>query len=304
MISTDRQKIRTQDIVEYQLPAWVREDFPLVTSFFKTYYTSQEVVGAPTDLIKNLTDYVSPQVIADGRESTVLKVTLDEFDTTITTDFNLAKDIQGTAGFPEQWGLIQIDDEIILYERKTRNQFLNCIRGFSGTTSYKTPNKPDQLTFATSEAEEHEDGSTIINLSALLLAEFFTKLKYLYTPGFEERELDDELNKRLFVSRAIDFYSSKGSQESFDILFGALYGEWVEVFKPRKHLFRPSDAKYRLTSDLVAEIISAPEGVNGYDALNKTLYQDAYPEYDINAAASPITNVTKATHFGRGLLYD
>ena len=61
-----------------------------------------------------------------------------------------------------------------------------------------------------------------LNLSALLLAEFFTKLKYLYTPGFEERELDDELNKRLFVSRAIDFYSSKGSQESFDILFGAL----------------------------------------------------------------------------------
>ena len=70
MISTDRQKIRTQDIVEYQLPAWVREDFPLVASFFKTYYTSQEVVGAPIDLIKNITNYVSPQVIADGREST------------------------------------------------------------------------------------------------------------------------------------------------------------------------------------------------------------------------------------------
>ena len=78
-----------------------------------------------------------------------------------------------------------------------------------------------------------------------------------------------------------------------------LYGEWVEVLKPRKHLFRPSDAKYRITSDLVAEIISAPEGVSGYDALNKTLYQDAYPQYNINAAASPITNVTKATHFGK-----
>ena len=296
MISTDRQKIRTQDIVEYQLPAWVREDFPLVASFFKTYYTSQEVVGAPTDLIKNLTNYVSPQVIADGRESTRLKVTLNSFDETITTDFNLAQDIQGTAGFPDQWGLIQIDDEIILYERKTRNQFLNCIRGFSGTTSYKTPNKPDQLTFSTSEATRHQDGSTIINLSALLLAEFFTKLKYLYTPGYEERKLNDELNKRLFVSRAIDFYSSKGSQQSFDILFGALYGEWVEVFKPRKHLFRPSDAKYRLTSDIVAEIIDIPEDTSPYDVLNKTLYQDAIPEYGIEVAASPITNITKATY--------
>ena len=298
MISTDRQKIRTQDIVEYQLPAWVREDFPLVASFFKTYYTSQEVVGAPIDLIKNLTNYVSPQVIADGRESTRLKVTINAFDETITTDFNLAQDIQGTSGFPDKWGLIQIDDEIILYERKTKNQFLNCVRGFSGTTSYKTPNKPDQLTFSTSEAVSHQDGSTIINLSALLLAEFFTKLKYLYTPGYEERKLDDELNKRLFVSRAIDFYSSKGSQESFDILFGALYGEWVEVFKPRKHLFRPSDAKYRLTNDLVVQVIDAPEGVSPYDTLNKTLYQEAIPEYNIESAASPITNITRSVYNG------
>ena len=69
MISTDRQKIRTQDIVEYQLPAWVREDFPLVASFFGTYYTSQEAVGAPVDLVKNLTEYISPQVIADSIET-------------------------------------------------------------------------------------------------------------------------------------------------------------------------------------------------------------------------------------------
>ena len=299
MISTDRQKIRTQDIVEYQLPAWVREDFPLVTSFFKTYYTSQEAVGAPTDLIKNLTNYVSPQIIADGRESTELKKTIDSFDTTIVSNFNLANDIQGTLGFPDKWGLIQIEDEIILYESKTRNEFLNCVRGFSGTTSYKTPNEPDELTFNTSEATEHASGAKIINLSALLLAEFFTKLKYLYTPGFEERKLDDELNKRLFVSRAIDFYSSKGSQESFDILFGALYGEWVEVFKPRKHLFRPSDAKYRLTSDLVAEIVEIPDDASPYDVLNKTLYQPDHPEYGISGAASPITNVTKATYDGK-----
>lgn len=298
MIPTDRQKIRTQDIVEYQLPAWVREDFPLVASFFKTYYTSQEVVGGPTDLIKNLTEYISPQVIADGRESTELKVTIDPFAETITANFNLANDIQGTAGFPDKWGLIQIDEEIILYERKSRNQFLNCIRGFSGTTSYKTPNEPDQLTFSTSEAVSHNSGSKIINLSALLLAEFFTKLKYLYTPGFENRNLDDELNKRLFVSRAIDFYTSKGSQQSFDILFGALYGEWVEVFKPRKHLFRPSDSKYRITNDLVVQITNIPDGVSPYDALNKTLFQKAYPEYGINAAASPITNIQKSTYDG------
>ena len=298
MISTDRQKIRTQDIVEYQLPSWVREDFPLVASFFGSYYTSQEAVGAPVDLIKNLTEYVSPQIIDSTIESTILKGNIDSFDTTITTDFNLSKNIQGTSGFPDRYGLIQIDDEIILYERKNRNQFLGCVRGFSGTTSYKTPTQPDELTFKTSEADGHKSGSTIINLSSLLINEFFIKLKYLYTPGFEERNLNDQLNKRLFVSRAIDFYSSKGSQESFDILFGALYGEWVKVFKPRKHLFRPSDAKYRLTSDLVAKIVSIPEGVSPYDVLNKTIRQKEYIDYSIPAAASPITNVERSVYDG------
>ena len=78
----------------------------------------------------------------------------------------------------------------------------------------------------------------------------------------------------------------------------ALYGEWVEVFKPRKHLFRPSDAKYRLTADLVTQIVSIPEGVSPYDVLNKTINQAAYPEYGIPAAASPITNVEKSVYDG------
>ena len=39
------------------------------------------------------------------------------------------------------------------------------------------------------------------------------------------------------------------------MLFGALYGEPVEVLKPQNFVFRPSDADYRVTKDLVVEAI-------------------------------------------------
>ena len=44
--------------------------------------------------------------------------------------------LSNTKGFPEQYGLLKIDDEIITYTGVTTNTFTGCIRGFSGITSY------------------------------------------------------------------------------------------------------------------------------------------------------------------------
>ena len=90
----------------------------------------------------------------------------------------------------------------------------------------------------------------------MLFTEFLKKVKNQFAPGFGERELSDDVNQRLFVSRAKDFYQSKGTDESFKILFHALYGEDVEVVKPQDFLFKPSDAQYRVTKDIVVEALS------------------------------------------------
>ena len=58
MISTDLQRVQIQDIIEYQLPAFVRDDFPLVGEFLKQYYISQEYPTAPSDIIQNIDEYV------------------------------------------------------------------------------------------------------------------------------------------------------------------------------------------------------------------------------------------------------
>jgi hypothetical protein len=289
MISTDLKRVQVQDIVENQLPAFAREDFPLIVEFLKQYYISQEYPGASVDLIQNIDQYLKLETLTNNTSSTLLASDISFSDTTIEVGFDISSNIFGTYQFPEKYGLIQIDDEIILYTGKTRNSFTGCVRGFSGVKSYRNLDSSDKLTFSESEIAEHTQGAEIVNLSALLFEEFLTKIKYQFSPGFQNREIDSDVNQRLFISKSKDFYKTKGTDDSFRILFGALYGEDVEVIKPKDFLFRPSDAQYRVTKDLVVEAISGDPST----LKNQTLFQDAYDSYDIQKSYASITDVEK-----------
>ena len=289
MISTDLQRVQVQDIVENQLPAFAREDFPLIVDFLKQYYISQEYPGASVDLIQNIDQYLKLETLTSNASSTTLASDISFDNATITVNIDIANNIFGTYQFPEKYGLIQIDDEIILYTGKTNNSFTGCVRGFSGVKSYRNLDSSDKLTFSESEIAEHTQGAEIVNLSALLLEEFLTKIKYQFSPGFQNREIDSDVNQRLFISKSKDFYKAKGTDDSFRILFGALYGEDVEVIKPKDFLFRPSDAQYRVTKDLVVEAISGDPST----LKSQTLFQDAYDSYDIEKSYASITDVEK-----------
>jgi len=284
-------RVKIQSIVENQIPDFLAEESPLLVEFLKQYYISQEYQGASVDLIQNIDTYLKLEKNVLIKEFTYLSADLASTDTRINAG---ALGVGGlistfTKGFPDKYGLLLIDNEIITYEYKTDFTFENCKRGFSGITSYKKPNVSDELTFKSSVAESHKKEAKIYNLSSLFLQEFFAKIKKQFIPGFSERSLDSDLNKRSFILNATDFYDSKGTDESFKILFGALYGEQVKVIKPRDFLFRPSDAGYRRTKDLVVKSI---EG-NPLDLLNKTLYQDKYTDYGIDNSYASVTDVEK-----------
>lgn len=256
-------RIKISSIVENQLPQFVTEEFPLVSEFLSQYYTSLESQGNISDILQNIDQYVKVDKLTNLVDSATLISDLTFFDTRIN--------VSSTTGFPDSYGLLLIDSEIITYTSKTSTTFEGCVRGFNGTTSYGIK---DELTFSQTQAEDHfaavNGNSTVItNLSVLFLKEFFKKVKKQIAPGFDDRELYSDLNERLFAKQAIDFYSSKGTDSSFKILFAALYGENVEVIKPRDYLIQPSDAQYRITSDLVVENI---EG-NPEFLVNRTLYQ-------------------------------
>lgn len=274
------KRIQFKEIVKNQLPQYVREDFPLVGEFLSQYYLAQEFQGAPIDLIQNIDKYVKLDSITNQVDSTVLGSDISATDEDIT--ISLLDSETGTNGFPDKYGLILIDDEIIVYESKTFGTFNNCYRGFSGTISYKNTdvgvastyklNSSDQLIFKESESDSHTSGTRIYNLSNLFLKEFLIKTKYQLSPGFEERTFVDKVNEATLLKQIKDFYRSKGTDQSFEILFKALYGEKVEILRPKDFLFRPSDAQYKVTNDLVVESISGTIG----DIVNLTLFQDEY----------------------------
>ena len=278
-------RIQFNNIVRNQLPLYVKEEFPLVEEFLSQYYLSQEFSGAPIDLIQNIDKYIKLDQLTNKIDFVFLSSDVSTTDETIFVD--ILQNPSGTLQFPDKYGLIKIDDEIITYTGKTFNSFTGCIRGFSGISSYTSLGQPDQLVFSKTEVATHEKNSVITNLSFLFLREFLIKIKHQLTPGFENREFTDELNESIFIKQAKDFYNSKGTDESFKILFKSLYGEDVSVIKPKDYIFTPSNAGYEIVKSLVVESI---EG-NPEDLENSTIYQYDYQNY--TKAYAPITKVER-----------
>ena len=124
------KRIKVNTIIENQLPEFVVADFPNASEFFKQYYLSQEFQGGPIDLITNFDQYLKsdnlvPEVIV-GVTSITSSITSS--DTTIS--------VPSTKGFPSEYGLLKINDEIISYTGITSTSFTGCIRGFSGVSGY------------------------------------------------------------------------------------------------------------------------------------------------------------------------
>jgi len=207
----ENTRVKISSVVKNQLPDFIKADFPLAGEFLAQYYTALEGQGSTLDVLQNIDKYIKVDEITDLIDSTSLSANVGIADNTIT--------VNSTTGFPDSYGLLEIDSEIITYTGVTTNTFTGCSRGFSGITSYRSPNKPDELLFSTSGISTHTSGTVVNNLSIRFLQEFFKKVKKQVTPGFEERSLSDNIDERLFIKQSKDFYSSKGTDESFEILF-------------------------------------------------------------------------------------
>ena len=161
------KKIQFNNIVQNQLPQYVIEEYPLVVDFLKSYYQGQEYQGGPIDLVQNIDSYTKVDNQVGLVENVGLGASVDINSEIIQVD--MKNNPTGTLGFPDSYGLIKINDEIITYTGITTFAFTGCIRGFAGITSYKSPTNPEQLVFETTDADEHSKGDTIQNLSSLFL---------------------------------------------------------------------------------------------------------------------------------------
>ena len=270
-------RVPFKTIVKNQLPDYVRDEFPLLGEFLSQYYLSQEFQGAPLDLLQNIDRYIKLNNNANVTKSVSLRSDITYYDDIIY--------VSNTNGFPDEYGLIKIDNEIITYTGKNSFSFTGCIRGFQG---YSQNDVNETFTFSNTISSSHDAEATVENLSVDFLSRFFKKVKHQFLPGLEDTTLSDKINKNLFVKQAKDFYTSKGTDQSFKILFKALYGEEVNIIKPAENLLSPSQSLYKITKDMIVEPISG----NVMDTRGYTLYQYAYKDL-INKSYAPITDVER-----------
>ena len=264
MIDTSIQRVQINQVIGNQLPEFVQSESPLFVDFLKQYYISQEFQGGSIDIAENIDRYTKLQTYVGAAltEFTGLSTDTQKASTTIFVD--------STKGYPDQYGLLKIDDEIITYTGIGTTSFTGCVRGFSGVNALRQPTKPDVLDFKTSVGAAHTGGSRVHNLSNIFVREFFKKLKTTYASGFENRKLDSDLDQVKFIRQIKDFYRTKGTEESYRILFRVLYGEEVNIIKPSDFLIKPSDADYGFAQDFVVKPITG----NPHDLIGSTLVQD------------------------------
>ena len=165
-------RVKLNQIIENQLPEFLRSDFPLAEDFLKTYYLSQDAQGSPGDILNNFDQYLK----VDNLTSDVISgsATLNAPIDTTSTEITLSSDNNPfpTEGYPAEYGLLRINDEIITYTSKTATTFSGCIRGFSGVTKYNvgvatyiTSSNGDPTEFRNSVPASHSIGATVTNLS-------------------------------------------------------------------------------------------------------------------------------------------
>ena len=251
------KRVQINKIIESQLPEFVRSDFENATEFFKQYYISQEFQGGPSDLIDNLDQYLKsdnlvPEVVYG---KTTLSSSIDASSTTLS--------VTSTKGYPDEYGLLKIDDEIISYTGKTDTEFTGLIRGFSGVTGYNVGiatsfdyvNRQN-LKFEDTSSASHTSGAEVINLSVLFIQEFYKKLKKTFLPGLENNDFTKDLDVGNFIKHARSFYQSKGIEESIRILMKVLFGEPAVILDLEERLIKPSSAEYIRREVIVADRIS------------------------------------------------
>ena len=252
MIQTGiESRVKIQDVISSQLPNFILDESPKTADFLKQYYISQEYQSGVVDIAENLDQYLNldnltPEVVA-------INPTLSVGISTQTVD---TLSVSSTKGFPSQYGLLKIDNEIITYTGLTTNTFTGLTRGFSGISSYHTDLNDEELIFSQTNAGVHTAGSSIQNLSTLFLKEFYDKFKRTFAPGFENLKFESNLNVGNFLKEIKSFYESKGTDDAIKILFRVLYGVDPKILNLEDYLLKPSAAEYLRRESVMVVVVA------------------------------------------------
>ena len=263
--------------VDSTLPIYIYENYERFVEFMKSAAESEERLGFGQDLLQHLLTYRDFDTYKNPivkfnyltnpyneRDESVFK---DDRIITTATDTAVLGNLQNsgtygqdltyilaqleqnylklndTYGFPDENGVILIDDEIILYRKKEGNFLLDLKRGASGT--YILPTFTSAGEYASTEPAVHLAGAKVYNLSVLFMAAMLDTIHKSFTPDISSSRVVPEVNRSILLSQIQDFYRAKGSKLGIKALFKFLFAENdVEVEYPGDRMIVPSKSTW------------------------------------------------------------
>ena len=287
-------KVKISNILGSLIPDFIENDTTageesLFKQFLTQYYEFEEREYGTTDIAENIA--FNKKISTLSKMETVRAQTIPAAGTIVPSEqirvngevfaYDNLINVNHTKGFPEKYGLLKIDNEIITYTSKTDTSFVGCIRGFDGISQIKSIDDPQFLTFSETSATSHVTDSIVTNLGFNFLNEFYIKFKANYLPGLENRTFTDGISVENILPRAKDFYTSKGTDLSLDILFKVLFGKHVIIDKPFDNTISPSDARWIRGKQVTVEAISGDPSQLKFS----TLYQGTLAGFSTNSTA-------------------
>ena len=204
---------------------------------------SSEGVYEPT----YLTD--ENEAIDTGRTSYDRNLTLqrqDERDFTkdIKVDFIEGQLVlENSDGFPEENGILLIDDEIILYRYRKGNVCHDLTRGASATIAIGNFLNPS--VFRQSEPAKHFTGVKVYNISCLFMAAIIHTIHQTYFPSVDSKMVAAPIDRSSVLKHIRHFFQSKGTKLGIKALFKILFAENdVDVFYPGDRMIIPSKSSW------------------------------------------------------------
>ncbi len=273
--------------VDSTLPTYIVENYERFVEFMKTAGEAEERLGFGQDILQHLleyqrfdsykneivefnylsnpwTDYDESLIEEQKAISTGADVAILGQETASVSDtiFILAESedrimrLNDAYGFPDQNGVIMIDDEIILYREKKGNYLFDLKRGAAGT--YILPTFTSTGEYAKTTPARHLAGAKVYNLSVLFMVAMLGNIHRTFTPGIDSDRVAEEIDRSSLLSNIKDFFRAKGSKLGIKALFKILFAENdVEVEYPGDRMITPSKSTWN-ESDL-CRVVPVPD---------------------------------------------
>ena len=151
-------KVTPSSQVDTFLPSFINQQYSDFVNFMQKAAESEERVGFGQDILQNLQKYRDFDTYADK----IVRFGVLKGNTNLESD---ELELVDGYGFPQDNGVILIDDEVILYQTREGNVLYGLQRGASGTTVL--PTLRTSGTYLQTVPAVHNNGAKVTNLSLI-----------------------------------------------------------------------------------------------------------------------------------------